>query len=135
MGAGAGRVLAAGAAAVFLVVACARAGMDGVSAAPVSIGAAVRLRAAGFTVCSWLARGGAGAALSVFARLVERLRVVAGFACTFASGDSDVLFIKKTPFYRLICHAPSRPRLQVARDADGDGNFSSHSHIKRTVPS
>jgi hypothetical protein len=35
------------------------------------------------------------------------------FTCPFASGDSGVLFIKKTPFY----------------------SFSLHSHIKRTVPS
>ncbi len=88
-------VPAVGAAPVLPLVAEARAGVVVASAA--LVGAVVRLRVAGFAVWSWLS--GAGAALSVFARVVERLRVVAGFACTSASGDSDVLFIRKAPFY------------------------------------
>lgn len=67
-------------------------------------GEAARLRGAGFVACSGLSD--AGVALSVFARVAERVRVVAGFTCSLASGDSDVLLIKKTPFYQMICHGP-----------------------------
>jgi hypothetical protein len=42
---------------------------------------------------SWLA----AVAFSVFERL-DRLRVVAGFTCSFVSEDSDVFVMKKTPF-------------------------------------
>ena len=38
-------------------------------------------------------------ALSVFVRAVERLRVFVALTCSFASGVSDVLLMKKTPFY------------------------------------
>jgi len=43
-----------------------------------------------------------GVALSVFARAVVRLRVFVGLTCSFASGVSDVLLMKKTPFYITI---------------------------------
>lgn len=58
-------------------------------------------------------------ALSVFERVVVRLRVLVGFTCSFASGVSDVLLMKKTPFYLRIRHF-------------GDGNLSSQPQ-KRTV--
>jgi hypothetical protein len=64
----------------------------------------VRRRVAGFASCSGLSgfSGALGKVLSVFERVLVRLLVVAGFACTcsFASGDSDVFLMKKTPFYR-----------------------------------
>ena len=69
-------------------------------------------------------------ALSVFARAVERLRVATGLTCSFASGDSDVLFIKKTPFYQMICHFSGLVRLNRPLDAESDGNLSSQPHKK-----
>ena len=101
-GAGAGRASGVGAALAFSVVAGVRAGAGDASAVVTLAGEAARLRGAGFVACSWLS--GAGVALSVFARVAERVRVVAGFTCSLASGDSDVLLIKKTPFYQMICH-------------------------------
>jgi hypothetical protein len=95
-------------------------------------GAVVRLRVVGFAACSWLSS--AGAAFSAFVR-VERLRIAVGFSCTLASGDSDVLFIKKTPFYRMICHAPDLVRAFPGRGSRAMTEISLHSHIKRTVPS
>ena len=62
----------------------------------------LRRDVAGFVTCSWLT----AAALSDFWRLV-RLRVVAGFACSCVSGDSDVSFMKKTPFYIWVCRIDS----------------------------
>jgi hypothetical protein len=59
---------------------------------------AERRCAAGFASCAWLS----GVALSVFERVVVRLRVLVGFICSFASGVSDVLLMKKTPFYLTI---------------------------------
>ena len=72
----AGRASTAGAALAFSVVLCAR--------------EAVRV----------LALDVLGVALSALVRVV-RLRV-AGFTCSLASGDSDVLVMKKTPFYLVI---------------------------------
>ena len=43
-------------------------------------------------------------ALSDFERVVVRVLGVAGFACSFLSGDSDVFVMKKTPFYSNIRH-------------------------------
>jgi hypothetical protein len=39
-------------------------------------------------------------AFSVFER-VDRVRVVAGFSCSFVSEDSDVFVMKKTPFLHI----------------------------------
>lgn len=47
--------------------------------------------------------GAVGAAPSDL-RTVVRARVVVVLTCSFASGDSDVFFMKKTPFYLMICH-------------------------------
>jgi len=69
----------------------------------VAVEEAVRRRVAGFASCSKLsALGLLSTALSVFVRALVRLLVVVGFTCTcsFASGDSDVFLMKKTPFYR-----------------------------------
>ena len=67
--------------------------------------------------CSWLA----GVALSDFERALLRLLVGVVFACSFpSSGDSDVFFMKKTPFYRIMRHEWRR-------------NLSSQPQ-KRTVP-
>src|SRR5581483_11434388 len=101
-GAGAGRASVVGAGLAFSVATAVRAGAAEVSevvALPVDV---ARRRVAGFAACSWVS----GVALSVFTRAVERLRVVPGFTCSLASGDSDVLLIKKTPFYRMICRCP-----------------------------
>jgi hypothetical protein len=115
-------------------VAGARAGVGDASAALALAEAVARLREAGFVACSWLSS--AEAALSVFARVAGRLRVVAGFACTLASGDSDGLFIKKTPFYRMICHSLNIVRApKIGEERRFVTEISFHSHIKRTVPS
>ena len=69
----------------------------------VAVEEAVRRRVAGFASCSKLSELGLlSTALSVFVRALVRLLVVVGFTCTcsFASGDSDVFLMKKTPFYR-----------------------------------
>jgi hypothetical protein len=101
-----------GAALAFSVVAAVRVGAGVASTVVTLSGEAARLRGAGFVACSWLS--GTGAALSVFARVAERVRVVAGFTCSLASGDSDVLLIKKTPFYQMICHGSGLVRLKSA---------------------
>ena len=75
----------------------------GVALVAVAVEEAVRRRVAGFASCSKLSELGLlGTALSVFVRALVRLLVVVGFTCTcsFASGDSDVFLMKKTPFYR-----------------------------------
>ena len=61
----------------------------------------VRRLTTGFTSCSELSPGKALAGLE---RVLVRLLVVAGFTCSVAlvSGDSDVFFMKKTPFYRIM---------------------------------
>lgn len=59
----------------------------------------LRRDVAGFVSCSWLTV----VALSDFWRVV-RLREVAGFTCSCVSGDSDVSFMKKTPFCILVSH-------------------------------
>lgn len=69
----------------------------------VAVEEAVRRRVIGFASCSGLSEPGPlSTALSVFVRALVRLLVVVGFTCTcsFASGDSDVFLMKKTPFYR-----------------------------------
>lgn len=75
----------------------------GVALVVVAVEEAVRRRVAGFASCSKLSELGLlSTALSVFVRALVRLLVVVGFTCTcsFASGDSDVFLMKKTPFYR-----------------------------------
>ncbi|HEY6408642.1 MAG TPA: hypothetical protein VIY29_14345, partial [Ktedonobacteraceae bacterium] len=63
----------------------------------------VRRLVAGFASCSEFSCL-LGTALSVLERVLVRLLVVAGFTCSFSlvSGDSDVFFMKKTPFYRMM---------------------------------
>ena len=63
----------------------------------------VRRLTAGLTSCSEFS-GLPGKALSVLERVLVRLLVVAGFTCSLvlASGDSDVFFMKKTPFYWMV---------------------------------
>ena len=89
----AGRASTAGAALAFSVVLCAR------EAVRVLALDALRRDVVGFVTCSWPS-GVLGVALSALVRVV-RLRV-AGFTCSLASGDSDVLVMKKTPFYLVI---------------------------------
>ncbi len=107
-GAGAGRASVLGAGLAFSVATAVRAGAGEDSAVVALLVGAVRRRVAGFGACSCVS----GVALSVFARAVERLRVVVGFTCSLASGDSDVLLIKKTPFYQMICHGAGLKRLK-----------------------
>jgi hypothetical protein len=57
----------------------------------------LRREVAGFFSCSWLTV----VAFSGFWRGV-RLREIVGFACSRVSGDSDVFFMKKTPFCILV---------------------------------
>lgn len=71
-----------------------------------------------FMSCSWLT----GVAFSDFERAPVRLRVGVVFACSFASGDSDVFLMKMTPFYYKVTP------LMMAR-------ISLHSHTKRLSPS
>jgi hypothetical protein len=74
-------------------------------------------------------------ALSAFAR-VERLRVVPGFTCSLASGDSDVFFMKKTPFYQMIRHCYwFQCKFSHLHRSQEAAEISLHSHIKRTVAS
>jgi hypothetical protein len=75
---------------------------------------AVRRGVTGFA--SWLPV----VAVSDFERAVVRLLVGVDFACSFASGDSDIFLMKMTPFYLLIRH-------EMAAE------ISLHSHEKRTV--
>ena len=89
----AGRVSTAGAALAFSVALCAR---EAVRVLALDV---LRRDVVGFVTCSWLS-GVLGVALSTLVRVV-RLRV-AGFTCSLASGDSDVLVMKKTPFYLVI---------------------------------
>lgn len=96
-----GRVLVSDGVAAVSVVFWASAA--GVALVVVAVEEAVRRRVAGFASCSKLSELGLlSTALSVFVRALVRLLVVVGFACTcsFASGDSDVFLMKKTPFYR-----------------------------------
>ena len=91
----AGRASTAGAVLAFSVALCARAAVRELALD------ALRRDVVGFVTCSWLS-GVLGVALSTLVRVV-RLRV-AGFTCSLASGDSDVLVMKKTPFYLVIRH-------------------------------
>jgi len=76
----------------------------GGTVAPLAEAADVARRlAVGFTSCSEFSCL-AGEALAVLERVLVRLLVVAGFTCSFSlvSGDSDIFFMKKTPFYRMM---------------------------------
>jgi hypothetical protein len=75
----------------------------------------VRRRVTGFVSgCSWLP----DVALSDFERALARVLVDVGFACSFPSGDSEVLLMKKTPFYRLMRHKWRRKSLFTATRKD-----------------
>ncbi len=47
-------------------------------------------------------------------RAVVLVLGVVVFACSFASGDSDVFLMKKTPFYRMMRHKWRRKSLFTA---------------------
>ena len=53
-------------------------------------------------------------ALTVLERAVVLGLDVVVFACSFASGDSDVFLMKKTPFYRMMRHKWRRKSLFTA---------------------
>ena len=71
----------------------------GVAAAFARVDALLRRGVATLVSCSELAV----VVFSVFER-VDRVRVVVGFTCSCISGDSDVSFMKKTPFCILARH-------------------------------
>lgn len=88
----------------------------GATVAPLAEAAGVARRLeVGFTSCSEFSCL-VGEALAVLERVLVRLLVVAGFTCSFSlvSGDSDIFFMKKTPFNRMMRHQRRQKSLFTA---------------------
>src|SRR5713226_359020 len=106
-----------------IVVAALASAMRGAVVVPLleAVDAVVRRRVTGLVSCVG-ARFIAPAAgvLSDFDRVLLRLRGVAVLACSLPSGagDSDVFFMKKTPFYCIMRHKWHRKSLFTATRKD-----------------